>query len=125
MTELPGSDQADLKRSAADFVRAYYKALDAQSFEVAWKALAPPVQRRLGPYERWKAGYGQTISSRPLDVVATPVGEVVSVRLTLAARDEGCAGERRFSVTWRLRAVSAQWSATGLSAVALDEGRCG
>ena len=53
--------QAD---SAKRFVRDYYADLNAQRFDEAWAQLSPAVQANLGPYARWKAGYGTTISSR-------------------------------------------------------------
>jgi hypothetical protein len=106
-------------------VRDYYRDLDAKRYADAWAVLSPAVRAQLGPFARWKGGYGRTLSSEPRDiVVAGGAGGVVSVTHVLVARDVGCAGERSFRVTWRLRANSGGWSAVGLSAVALGMHRC-
>ncbi|MBE2320686.1 hypothetical protein DVA67_032295 [Solirubrobacter sp. CPCC 204708] len=102
------------------FVRAYYADLNAQRFAEAWAKLSPAVQATLGPYARWKAGYGTTISS-------TPRGFVVGddrVTHMLVARDKGCDRARQFRVTWQLRSEGREWRVNGLAAVAIGSQEC-
>jgi hypothetical protein len=106
-------------------VRAYYRALDARRFDDAWKTLSPAVQAKLGPFARWKAGYGGTLSSRPRDFAVSRSGSAVTVEHVLVARDKGCPGERRFAVRWRLRATGTTWNVTGLTAARLGGPKCG
>ena len=80
--------QAD---SAKRFVRGYYADLNAQRFDEAWAQLSPAVRANLGPYARWKAGYGTTISSTPRDFAV----DGTTVTHTLVARDQGCDRARR------------------------------
>ena len=82
------------------------------------------MQAKLGPFARWKAGYAMTLSSRPRDFVTARLGATTTVTHVLVARDEGCAAEREFMVTWRLKADSGRWIVSALSAVALGSLKC-
>src|SRR4029079_3425204 len=75
--------QAD---SVKRFVRGYYADLNAQQFDEAWAQLSPAVQAIPGPYARWKAGYGTTLSSTPNAFAV----DGTTVTHTLVARDQGC-----------------------------------
>ncbi len=109
-------------QTPASFVRAYYRHLDEGDFDSAWAVLSPGVRAVLGPYARWKGGYAATRSNRPVQI-ATTGGATTTVTHVLVARDEGCA-QRRFRVTWQMRANARTWTVTGLRAVALDPRRC-
>ena len=108
--------QAD---SAKRFVRGYYADLDAQRFDDAWALLSPAVRADLGPYARWKAGYGTTISSTPRDFAV----DGTTVTHMLVARDEGCAA-RAFRVTWQLRRDGDAGPSPGLPATAAGPQAC-
>lgn len=110
--------------SAASFVRGYYRDLDAQRFDEAWRTLSPGVQAALGPYARWKAGYSTTVHSKPSELAVSGGAAHKTVTHILTARDERCDGDRRFQVTWHLRADAAGWVATDLGAVALGAQEC-
>jgi hypothetical protein len=120
-----GAAPAAAPAGAGAFVRGYYAALDARRFERAWARLSPAVRAALGGFDRWRAGYARTVSSRPGTLAIATQGELVMVQHRLLARDRGCAGPQRFSVTWRLRRVSGTWSAIGLRGSALDTAHCG
>ncbi|MDA0168355.1 hypothetical protein OJ998_04585 [Solirubrobacter taibaiensis] len=109
--------QAD---SAKRFVRGYYADLNAQRFDEAWAQLSPAVQANLGPYARWKAGYGTTLSSTPRDFAV----DGSSVTHILVARDKGCDRARQFRVTWRLQRDGSDWTVTGLAATAAGPQEC-
>jgi hypothetical protein len=109
--------QAD---SATGFVRDYYADLNAQRFDEAWAQLSPAVQANLGPYARWKAGYGTTISSTPRDFAV----DGTTVTHTLIARDQGCDRARQFRVTWQLQRDGDDWTVTGLAATAAGPQAC-
>ena len=120
-TSTPGAARLP---SAASFVRAYYADLDAQRFAEAWKRLTPGVQAALGPYARWKAGYAETISSRPRDLTVSGGRTRTTVTHILVARNKGCDGARRFSVTWQLRAVGSRWTVASLGATVAGPQEC-
>jgi len=109
--------QAD---SAKRFVRDYYADLNAQRFDEAWAQLSPAVQANLGPYARWKAGYGTTISSAPRDFTVNGT----TVTHTLVARDQGCDRTRQFRVTWQLQRDGSDWTVAGLAATAAGPQAC-
>lgn len=115
--EPPPVPQAD---SAKRFVRDYYADLNAQRFDEAWAQLSPAVQANLGPYARWKAGYGTTISSTPRDFAV----DGTTVTHTLVARDQGCDRTRLFRVTWQLQRNGDDWTVTGLAATAAGPQAC-
>ena len=106
--------------SAKRFVRGYYADLDAQRFDEAWAQLSSAVQAALGPYARWKAGYGTTISSTPSDFAVNGT----TVTHTLVARDQGCDRARQFRVTWQLQRNGADWTVSGLAATAAGPQEC-
>jgi hypothetical protein len=107
-------DAADAER----FVRDYYRALDERRFEDAWKTLSPAVKKRFGGFTDWKAGYAKTRYSKPRGIAVAASGGEVTVTHLLVARDEGCATEGRFDVTWTLSRRGEQWRVTALSASA-------
>jgi hypothetical protein len=96
----------------ADFVAAYYRALDARRFRQAWQSLSPAVHQAFGGFAHWKAGFATTLASRPERITARGL----TVHHVLVARDKSACGpvERRFAMTWRLART-----AEGLSAVSL------
>ncbi len=106
--------------SAKRFVRDYYADLNAQRFDEAWAQLSPAVQANLGPYARWKAGYGTTISSAPRDFAVNGT----TVTHTLVARDQGCDRARQFRVTWQLQRDGSDWTVAGLAATAAGPQAC-
>ena len=71
-------------------MRDYYTALNEQRYDDAWAVLTPAIRSRFGGFERWKAGYAKTLSSKPKDLVTTLKGDRMVVRLRLAALEEGC-----------------------------------
>ena len=109
--------QAD---SAKRFVRSYYADLNAQRFDEAWAQLSPAVRANLGPYARWKAGYGTTISSTPRDFSVNGT----TVTHTLVARDQGCDRARQFRVTWHLQRGGDDWTVAGLAATVAGPQEC-
>ncbi len=84
----------------ADVVRAYYRALDRRDFAAAWRVLSPTVRQDFGGFDRWRAGFATTLSSRPTSV--TSDGD--AVELVLVARDRAACGVlvQRFAVRWLL-----------------------
>ena len=126
LAEAPAGSLDDAAPAAESFVRAYYRALDEKRFEDAWDSLTPALRTRFGGFAGWKAGYATTVYSKPRNIAVTATGNGATVEHLLVARDKNCAGERRFSVTWRLRRVSEQWSVTALTAAAVgaDTARC-
>ena len=113
VAETPAAPAGD----PANFVRAYYRALDEKRFEAAWESLGPAIQKRLGSFAKWKAGYGKTVSSKPRDFAVSAAGATIVVKHVLVARDRGC-GAREFAVTWRLRETPDGFSVVGLTGVA-------
>jgi hypothetical protein len=91
--------------SPADVVRAYYRALDRRDFPAAWRSLSPTVRIAFGGYDRWRAGFASTLSSRPTELRVRGA----AVELVLVARDRAACGVlvRRFAVRWELRAARA------------------
>lgn len=118
--DVPDPQPAARSGGAERFVRDYYADLNAQRFGEAWAKLSPAVQASLGPYARWKAGYGGTVSSRPRDFSV----QGNSVTHLLVARDRGCESPRQFRVTWRLIPQGDQWAVTRLAAVAVGSQEC-
>jgi len=86
--------------SPAALVRAYYHALDRRGFARAWSLLSPAVRTSFGGYDRWRAGFATTLTSRPTGIRVR--GD--AIELTLIARDRAACGvlEQRFAVRWRL-----------------------
>jgi hypothetical protein len=111
------------RADATAFVRDYYQDLNAGRFDAAWSALSPAVRTALGPYARWKDGYGSTLYSRPVELSAQGGAADTTVTHILAARDKGC-DERQFRVTWRLKADGDRWTVANLQAVALGSKQC-
>jgi hypothetical protein len=114
----PVGDQAGADSPAA-VVRAYYRALDRREFAAAWRILSPAVRDAFGGFERWRAGFASTLSSRPRDLRASSN----SVELELVARDRAACGVlvQRFAVRWELDDARA----TAITARSSAEPVCG
>ena len=104
----------------AEFVSAYYAALDRHRFAAVWKLLSPAVQSRFGSFADWRAGYATTLANAPEDLAVTPAADgSATVRHVLVARDRTkCGGtrEQRFTVTWKLAPAGSGWTVTSLAA---------
>jgi hypothetical protein len=103
----------------ADFVRAYYAALDQHRFADAWTHLSPAVKARFGTFAHWRAGYATTLASAPEDI---KVAGSATVRHVLVARDRTTCGgtrEQRFAVTWKLVPAASDWVVATLTATAI------
>jgi hypothetical protein len=107
----------------ADFVRAYYTALDKRQFADAWKRLSPAVKARFGTFARWRAGYATTVASAPESIkVSSAADGSATVRHVLVARDRTTCGgtrEQRFAVTWTLVPADSGWTVANLTATAI------
>jgi hypothetical protein len=99
-------------------VTGFYAALDDRRFKAAWDALSPAVRTTFGGFEGWRAGYSETISSRPTGFRVTEDGEATVVEHLLTAEDRASCGPvtQRFDVTWRLIEVDGAWLAESLTA---------
>jgi hypothetical protein len=111
--------------AATGLVRDFYAALDARDFATAWATLPPALQSQFGGFSAWRAGYGQTLSSRPEQIRVTAAADGgLLVRLVLVATDRTPCGTQtqRFAVRWQLVPGRASWGVASLTAAALDEG---
>jgi hypothetical protein len=126
---LAGTRSAGASRPGAGeakaYVRAYYTAINEQRFDDAWAVLTPAIRKRFGDFDRWKAGYAKTLSNSPKDIVMTPQGDRMIVRLRLAALEQGCPIARDYDVTWTLEGAAGEWAVTRLSASAGGASSCG
>jgi len=123
----PGDEPAPPVPAAvppARVVRTYYRALDRRDFTSAWRLLAPAVQTAFGGFERWRAGFATTLSSRPGALRVTAAGDGAAIEHVLTARDEASCGVlvQRFSVRWQLQRTPEGWRATSLTAAANGAG---
>ena len=102
-------------------VTAYYRALDAGRFDVAWTILTPAVRSTFGAFERWRDGYSTTLSSSPRDIEVATDGAVATIAHELVTEDRSSCGpvRRRFAVRWKLVLEPAGWRAASLSGVKL------
>ena len=73
----------------------------------------PRVQKRLGGFARWKAGYAKTVSSKPRDLAVTRRRQRRHRQAPARRARPNCSGERRFSVTWTLRRVRSSGASPG------------
>jgi hypothetical protein len=122
--EPPAAERAPAPRgiaapTAQAAITSFYAALDDRRFASAWEALSPAVRTAFGGFDGWRAGYSNTISSRPshFRVTAGPRGATV-VEHILTAGDRSSCGpvEQRFAVSWRLIEVDGAWLAESLTA---------
>jgi hypothetical protein len=116
----PATPSDAARPDPADFVRAYYAALDKHQFAAVWKLLSPAVQSRFGTFADWRAGYATTLANAPEKLAVTPVADgSATVRHVLVARDRTkCGGtrEQRFTVTWKLAPAGSGWTVASLAA---------
>jgi len=116
----PGDAAPATRPDPADFVRAYYAALDKHRFAAVWKLLSPAVQSRFGSFADWRAGYSTTLANAPEKLAVTPAADgSATVRHVLMARDRTkCGGtrEQRFTVTWKLAPAGSGWTVASLAA---------
>jgi hypothetical protein len=116
----PAAPAPTTRPAPAEFVRAYYAALDEHHFADAWKLLSPAVQARFGTFADWRGGYATTLASAPEDVRVFPAADGSAiVRNVLVARDRTkCGGtlEQRFAVTWKLVPAGSGWAVASLVA---------
>ena len=117
--DAPRAGEADAPAgNAGAAVRAYYRALDARRFDVAWGFLAAPVRASFGGFERWRAGFATTRSSRPGAMDVAEKGGRATVAHVLAAVDATACGSgaRRFALTWTLERDSrGAWRAVAVT----------
>jgi hypothetical protein len=113
-TRTDGAADAARVRGPAAIVRGYYRALDRRDYASAWRLLSPAVRAGFGGFDRWRAGYATTLSSRPTALRV----EGDSVELLLVARDSAECGvlEQRFAVRWELGASRAGPRASAVTA---------
>jgi hypothetical protein len=107
---------ADYAAEAERFVRRYYRLLNGRDFDRAWGSLAPSLQARLGPRERWEAGYELTEGTTP-ESVATRAADShhAEVSLTFRSDDLDECGDhipQRFEGSWSLERNGDSWLAT-------------
>ena len=58
------------RRAAVGFMRRYYASISARRFRGAWRMLGTNLQRKLGPYRQWRAGYRRSLSTSVLSARA-------------------------------------------------------
>lgn len=116
----PATPSDAARPDPADFVRAYYAALDKHQFAAVWKLLSPAVQSRFGTFADWRAGYATTLANAPEKLAVTLAADgSATVRHALVARDRTkCGGtrEQRFTVTWKLAPAGSGWTVASLAA---------
>lgn len=112
VSEPAGPSVAALMSSAEQLVRNFYADLNLRDFAAAWDRLTPAARAALGPYDTWRRGYDQTLSSEPGGLVAMVSGNASTVRFTLRATDlDACARHvrQRFAMTWWLTRAGGRW----------------
>jgi hypothetical protein len=115
----PPSDQAyelpDTRLSAVSFVRRYYRRISNRQFATAWGMLARPVRRKLGPFDRWKAGHRRSLGISVLSARARLSGGSAVVTIRLRSRDRDACGGRvvrqSFRGHWVLAPRDDSWAA--------------
>jgi hypothetical protein len=116
----PAHGTPTARPAPAEFVRAYYAALDDHRFADAWKLLSPAVKKRFGTFAAWRAGYATTLANAAGDIeVSSAADGSATVHHILIARDQTkCGGtvEQRFAVTWKLAPTGNSWTVASLSA---------
>jgi hypothetical protein len=106
-------------------VRAYYRALDARRFALAWRRLSPGVRAAFGGFTAWRAGYSSTVTSRPGPVtILSRTPAAVRLRHRLDAVDRSPCRRSRFTVDWSLVRSAGDWRAQSLSAIAVSAAEC-
>jgi hypothetical protein len=118
----PGDNEAR-DTEPGEAVRAYYRALDARRFGVAWRFLSPAVRAGFGGPATWRAGFATTRSSRPRALTVTAAGDHAVVRHVLTAVDATACGDgvRRFALSWTLaRGPDGAWHASAVAGRALS-----
>jgi hypothetical protein len=122
-----GPPSPDAARPApGDAVAAYYAALDARRFRVAWRALSATVQHAFGGFAAWRGGFATTHTSRPRALRVTRSGDTAAVSLVLDAADRASCGTMRhsFAVRWQLSWDGARWTARAVTARATGAPSC-
>ncbi len=121
-----GTEPGDAEPGEAEpgeAVRAYYRALDARRFGVAWRFLSSAVRAGFGGPATWRAGFATTRSSRPGALTVTAAGDHAVVRHVLTAVDATACGDgvRRFALSWTLaRGPDGAWHASAVAGQALS-----
>ncbi|WP_372789897.1 hypothetical protein [Paraconexibacter sp.] len=94
--------------SPTSAVRLHYRNIHLGEFKTAWDLLTPAAKRKLGPYSKWKKGYGDTGQV----TVSGLKRKGNTVRFTLTAcRAGGRTGtiEEMFSVSWPTKKSRKRW----------------
>jgi hypothetical protein len=103
---------------AEHVVRAFYRALDGESFESAWSRLTPSEQAHMGGFDTWAKGFDNTVSTTVLSAAATDSSHSeASVAVELRSVDlDACGDEvkQRFSGSWHLTRSSGHWLADSI-----------
>lgn len=105
--------------TAPQFVRRFYKALDAGRFTRAWKRLGPAVRARSVSFEAWRSGYATTVSQRVEHLRVEPGDRVRHTLVTVDRTPCGTTTERRFEMLWYLQRDGRAFTARDLVGVQL------
>jgi endonuclease YncB( thermonuclease family) len=93
--------------TAANFMRRYYASISRRRFLIAWRMLGPRLQRKLGPYRQWRAGYRRSLGTSVRSARARLAGRRAVVAVSLRARDRDACSERIVRQTFRGRWILA------------------
>jgi micrococcal nuclease len=107
--------ERELRLSAAAFMRRYYRRISNRQFASAWRMVARPVRRKLGPFRAWKTGYRRSLGVSVRSARARLSGGRAVVYVRLRARDrDACSGRvvtQYFRGRWLLAPSNESWIA--------------
>jgi hypothetical protein len=107
--------EPDYGAEAERAVKSYYRAVDAQNFEKAWRRLGPAVRTTFGGYAKWTAGFENSVLSRVTSASALDASRSsAEVAVALTSKDIDVCGSdvvQRFRGVWKLSRTDGRWIA--------------
>jgi hypothetical protein len=102
------------EETADGTIRTYFRLLNENGYEEAWKLLSPEVRTQFGGYEHWVGGYETTKSTRITSVEQTGgSAQAPQFQVEISAVDAGpceSALVRGFAGQWALRDEGKKWT---------------
>lgn len=110
--EAIAAKRTERRRAVEGAVRDFYSEVESTQYEKAWGRLTAASQSAFGGFEKWKEGYGTTVSLSPVVTATSASPTIAEVRVELRSKDlDECSDEvtQTWAGTWTVVRSGSRW----------------